>query len=354
MKTRLIAIVVLFVLTHLSTFSQQSNLIVFAEEGEKFWLILNGIKQNENPETNVKVSGINTAGYKLKIIFQEVTNGEVNKTLYLEPNTEYTFNVRRRKETFAGNQLRAISDDLDKEFEFKKSKPKKKRELFVLRLLSQVSLAAATPSSATKNSSQVVVHHHPDHKATSQTVIVSGQTTTTTTTQQQGVNQGASVGIRASDQDVNITMNIAGEGSNVQSGVTQTTTTTSTTLISSETSSTHTEQHADSYYLPGYNGPIGCPVPMSDNEFSGVKNSIQSKTFEDSKIKMAKQVINSNCLLSSQVKKIMRIFDFEDTKLELAKYAYGYTYDLGNYYKVNDAFEFESSIDELNEFINSR
>ena len=92
---------------------------------------------------------------------------------------------------------------------------------------------------------------------------------------------------------------------------------------------------------------------MDPTAFENAKKSIASKDFEDSKIKIAKQIINTNCLLSSQVKEIMMLFDFENTRLELAKYAYGYTYDLGNYYIVNDAFDFESSIDELNEYINS-
>lgn len=45
------------------------------------------------------------------------------------------------------------------------------------------------------------------------------------------------------------------------------------------------------------------------------------------------------------------LFSFEDTRLELAKYSYGYTYDIGNYYLLNDAFTFESTIEELDEFI---
>ena len=48
---------------------------------------------------------------------------------------------------------------------------------------------------------------------------------------------------------------------------------------------------------------------------------------------------------------IMMAFDFEASKVEFAKFAYGHTYDVNNYYKVNDAFEFESSIDELNRSI---
>jgi hypothetical protein len=47
----------------------------------------------------------------------------------------------------------------------------------------------------------------------------------------------------------------------------------------------------------------------------------------------------------------MLLFSFEDTRLEFAQYAYAYTLDLRNYYKLNDAFTFESSIDELNKYI---
>ena len=108
---------------------------------------------------------------------------------------------------------------------------------------------------------------------------------------------------------------------------------------------------SDHYIMPGYSGPIGCPYPLTDLDFQDVKKVISEKSFEDSKLKIAKQVTSSNCLFSSEVKQIMELFSFEDSKLEYAKYAYRYTYDIGNYYKVNDAFKFESSIDELNKFI---
>jgi len=92
---------------------------------------------------------------------------------------------------------------------------------------------------------------------------------------------------------------------------------------------------------------------MSPIDFSNVKNSISSKAFEDSKYTIAKQVLNSNCLLTNQVKEIMLLFSFEETRLDFAKFAYGRTYDIGNYYQLNDAFTFESTIDELNEYIES-
>ncbi|MEI6822548.1 MAG: DUF4476 domain-containing protein [Bacteroidota bacterium] len=103
--------------------------------------------------------------------------------------------------------------------------------------------------------------------------------------------------------------------------------------------------------VPGYTGKIGCNNPMTHESFQNVKQSIASKSFEDTKLTIAKQVLNNNCLLTSQVKEILLLFSFENTKLDFAKYAYSYTYDIGNYYMLNDAFQFESSINDLNKFI---
>jgi hypothetical protein len=47
-------------------FAQLSNLIFFTENGERFTVILNGIRQNPNPETNVKVTDLPAPNYKLK------------------------------------------------------------------------------------------------------------------------------------------------------------------------------------------------------------------------------------------------------------------------------------------------
>ena len=49
---------------------------------------------------------------------------------------------------------------------------------------------------------------------------------------------------------------------------------------------------------------------------------------------------------------MMMELSFDSAKLDYAKFAYNKTYDIGNYYKLNDAFDFSSSIDELNAYIN--
>ena len=71
-------------------------------------------------------------------------------------------------------------------------------------------------------------------------------------------------------------------------------------------------------YLPGYNGPYGCPVPLSQNDFNDLKQTIKTKSFEDTKMTIAKQVVSKQCLFVSQVKEIMQLFSFEESKLEFA------------------------------------
>jgi hypothetical protein len=156
-----------------------------------------------------------------------------------------------------------------------------------------------------------------------------------------------SVAVFAQDTDVDINVNMGGMGVDMNVNVRETYTETHTT-----TTTTTTGGGQDHYVMSGYSGAIGCPWPMEEGEFADAQRSVSSKDFEDSKLTIAKQITGSNCLTADQVKRMMGAFDFEDSKLEYAKFAYGKTFDMNNYYKLNDAFDFESSIDELNEYIN--
>ena len=110
----------------------------------------------------------------------------------------------------------------------------------------------------------------------------------------------------------------------------------------------------------GYNGNNGqceTSVPqytapyMSVQDFNMLKSSVASKSFDSSMLTVAKQGVKSNVLASWQVAELMNLFSFESTKLELAKYAYRYVADKGNYYLVNDQFTFSGSISELDQYI---
>ena len=293
--------------------AQTSNAIVFTENGEKFTVILNGLRQNDQPETNVKIEGLNANFYKMKVIFEDEALGQNNFNMGIEPGTETTYIIKKNN-----------------------------KNAYVLRPMSMVPIAQAPP---TPKSTQVVTYN-PSAPAYTDEVVTQQVTTTTHGTP---TGTGVSMGINVSETGGNISMHVAGMDGMGGTTVQQTTITTTTTGSSAPIY----DNPPPVVYLPGYGGPVGCPMPMERGEFDSMKNSISSKSFEESKLTVAKQIINSNCLLADHVREIMMLFTFEDSKLDFAKYAYGRTYDIGNYYKVNDAFTFESSIDELNSYINS-
>lgn len=79
------------------TFGQTSNLIVFNNSGQQFFVILNGIKQNSLPKTNVKIEGLAPAAYKVKIIFADGRTGDIDKSVFLESSMEYSAQIVLKK-----------------------------------------------------------------------------------------------------------------------------------------------------------------------------------------------------------------------------------------------------------------
>jgi hypothetical protein len=298
----------------------QNNLVVFSEQGERFYLILNGVKQNAKAETNVKVTELTQPYYTAKIIFDGASLPELDQKIYLMQE---------------GNNVNG--------FEFVYAVISNKKGEYKVRYRSAVPVAQAQPQQA--NQTVVVYSSTPPANVITETTTIS----TTTTT-----------GVAPAGENINVGMNMGGVGFNMNVNIndgmmnSNTTSMSTTTVTSSSTTVSSAGTSMPVAYVPGYNGPYGCPVPMSNADFSNAKNTISSKSFEDSKLQIAKQVTSSNCLLSAQVKEIMLLFDFEQSRLNYAKYAYGYTYDKGNYFNVNDAFDFETSIQELNNHIGNR
>ncbi|MBM3404244.1 MAG: DUF4476 domain-containing protein [Bacteroidetes bacterium] len=291
-----------------SLMAQLSDVVIFSEQGERFSVVVNGILQNAEPETNIKVEGLDPVQYQVKIIFEDQNLGQLDKMIMFNPETLTTFVIKKNNDG-----------------------------KYVLRWMSE----APVHSEQKPVQRQTVVVYSSTPRPVE--TVTHTQTTTTVTTVE-GTPGGVSATVVDPDTGAEVNVSVAP----VLTGAPQTTTTTTTTTTTSGRRPLPPEQ---TFVLEGYNGPVGCPMPMSVQDFGRVKQTIENQSFDDSKLKIAKQVLQSNCLLCSQVKEIMLLFSFEKTRLDFAKFAYGRTFDLGNYFQLNDAFTFESSIDELNEFI---
>lgn len=383
------------------SFSQRTgDIAIFSNTGDQFYVVLNGIRQNDKPETNVKVTGLAGQAYKAKIISAN-NNFTLDKNIYVQFDTLTTYQIVERKGKYK------------------------------LRYFSSTSLGTATT-----DPSQTVVGYHATENTNTNTNISTnngvveenvtttidnggtGMTTTTTTTTMsttENVGTGTTInngnGTETVNMDVNVggfnmDVNVSGTGipqenvnvnSNSSSSTTTTTTSSSTSSgmngtyyeESSTTTTTSTTNNGTTTYYEETSttttsGNGGGNVVttttynnntnegnlyqdqdmtvtfdnnncmMNDADFNAASESVKAKSFSDSKMTLAKQITKNNCLSAQQVKSIMKLFDFEDDRLEYAKFAYDYTYDVNNYYQVNDAFEFESSIEELEQYIQSR
>jgi hypothetical protein len=326
----------------------QCNAVFFSDGGEKFYVILNGLKYNEQAQTNVKVENLQPQAYAAKIIFENTMLGVVDDKVWLEAGKERTYQIRRKKIRDNGVE----------------------REVYVMKWMSETFITSTVQATSgyypppvqteTQPVVQVVNPTPPPVNTINPGINGTTSQTTTTTTTTYGSTVAPSTGINVNLPGCNVNMNLNDPfyypSANTTVQQTQTTTTYNTPPIQPVQPVQPLQPlpppvNNPVYVMPGYNGPIGCPWPANSSDFQSMKRSISSKTFEDTKLQVAKQILNSNCLTTNQVKEIMDVFTFEDSKLNFAKYAYAYTYDIGNYYKVNDAFTFSSSIDELNSFI---
>lgn len=309
-------------------FAQDAALVLFTENGEAFTATLNGAKQNDTPMTRVRCTDLNQEFYQVKIDFEDASLLDFNANIALEPGLETTSIIKMNK-----------------------------KGKYVLRMFGTTPLSNVAVEPVAEYT-PLPVQTAPNNDALKNPSPVEEEVTTTTT-----ITTGSPV-TRTEIEDINIEMTVPGldmkvkmevPGMEVESDVTYTeTVTTTTTNRMTRPAEENVAVYEQPNPMPGYSGPIGCDWPADDTEMKSALESIKSKSFEDGKLTVAKQIAKNKCLTAEQVKQVMMSFGFEETKLDFAKFAYDYTYDQGNYYVVNDAFGFEMTIDELNDFLESR
>ncbi len=342
---QLITLLFISIFTSLSVNAQKPLATFFSEDGYNFTVIMDGKKINSVPMSRVEYVEMDHDWAKVKVIFEDKDLPSVEKTIQgkdADGNiSSVTWVVKQNKKgkwKIAASSWKPIEEEAD--------------------------------VTAYSESSEEVYYVEPDEdvevEVQSRSDVSSGSTVittqTVTTETEQSVNSNAdgfnmkidiNDGETSADLDINVSIpGVAVSGTESHQSTTVITTTTTTNEVTEEAPVEEIEYQESFESSTGYSGNSNCDYPMSDDRFDNVMNSISSKDFEDTRLTVAKQVMKSNCLYVSQVKQIMGLFDFEDTKLDFAKAAYNYTHDLDNYYEVNDEFTFESSIEELNEFIN--
>lgn len=291
------------------SFAQYGNvghLTIFSESGDKFFLILNGEQMNDIAQTNLRIEDLNQPYYNAKIIFENKELQEITKNYLPLQDADAVFS--------------------DVTYKIKKDKNNKNK--MKLNFFSQVPVQ---PNYVAPKNVYVMHYGQPRPAVT--------QTTTTTTT------NGGGTGMNVNIDGINMNVNINdGMGSN------QTTTTTTSANYGGH----HGHDHDDHGHDHGNDRGCHKRYAMSPKDFNSAMATIKKQSFEDSKLKTAKQIVSANCLSVDQVMQIANTFSFEDNKLEFAKYAYDYCTEQKTYFKLNGIFSFSTNADELSDYVQSR
>jgi hypothetical protein len=90
---------------------------------------------------------------------------------------------------------------------------------------------------------------------------------------------------------------------------------------------------------------------LTAQETDQLQQAMRARSFDDQKVVLAKQALTESDIRSEDLLRLLQGIDFDRGRLELAKFAYGRVADRQNFYRVYDAFTFDSSIREMQQYI---
>lgn len=326
---------------------QKSKLVIFSENEERFQVFVNGLVQNQQPSTHVQVNGLNPATYRVKVKFADAALGQVTKNMLIDPGQDYSVVVRKKKNTAVGGYFKEVGKAVDTSLgnESDSDSDAGADEVYVMRLVSMA------PSSDQGNAGQGNSGNGSmglSGTSAGQQPVQNSQNTQQNNSGGNSGSVGFNMSINASENGFNMNMN-ANDGMGGGN-----------TNINMNTNTQSSQSTSSSWDNSGSGAVTSSPAPstrcanvMSGASFSAAVKSIENQGFDESKLKVARQAISANCMSVAQIAQVIDMFGFEETKLNFAQYAYTYATDPQNYFQLNDHFSFSSSVDALDQYIQS-
>ncbi|MDT8413161.1 MAG: DUF4476 domain-containing protein [Vicingaceae bacterium] len=122
------------------------------------------------------------------------------------------------------------------------------------------------------------------------------------------------------------------------------------TLVIEEDTLTQKVPFDDYYRMPDYEGEIGCPWPLKDEELNEVKLKVNNLSIDDRKIDVYSDFRQSTldfCITIEQLRSIVILFEYDEFKIEIVKNSYPFIYDKDNILLLEKDFSYQNSFDEL-------
>jgi hypothetical protein len=312
----------LFIQTEISA-QIVNNLVVFSNEGEKFTLILNGERRNINPETNLKVTGLNLATYKVRVIFENKDLEDLETTLnFFSTNYECVFGLM-----------------------------KKSRRKHTMDYVSQTEINPVPvqdqPKEDNNTNTNTYTNTNTHNNTNSNTNTNSNSNSNSTYTPTKNTSNNSS-------SNVSLNNGNFGVGVNNNGGVSIKTKEGSVNLGSHNETTAVINVLGNAISMHKAAEKTGCASPMLQTQFEIAKKNVTEAASDSGKVKASNQLIQSNCLLTAQVQEILDLLSNDQTKLEFAMKAYSHTSDLNNYYKLKNSFTSEAYKKDFHTYVESK
>lgn len=368
----------LFLLISVVSISQ-SNLTIFNNGGQQFFVILNGIKQNSLPMTNVVVSGLKNGSYSVKLIFADGKTSDIDKNFFLEEASDITTRVVFKK---GKGKLQLIGMEPTKgepkEADVITYRPNDSVPFSDSPNVTQTIITQETVTN-TQNTGGQNVNMNVGVNNTGQNQSIGTTTNVNESQSGQNVNQsvnvvdpnnpngsvGMNVNINVTDptmggQNVNMSVNMGASGMG-----TQTTQTNSTTQQSSTYSQTTTVTTSGSTVNSGANGQ---QVNSSNQAVSGqsvvcknllgdadkMAQDLKDLMMDDDRVKALKMDLETFCLTASQAYKLVEVLTFEENRLEAAMFLYDHMIDKDKANILLPLFTFDDSKIKFREYMSKK
>ena len=378
----------------------QSNLSIFNNNGQQFYVVLNGIRQNSKPETNVQVSQIKNGSYAVKVIFADGKTPDIDKNFMIDAPYDITARIIFKK---GKGKLQLMGQEpthgvIQEAVVFRPSDAAVYSDAVVVNSISNQNAAAtqitqtlpvqtSTTIQTTGTGNATGVNMNVNIQETPNTTIQTSNTTTTTTTTGTIPDENVNLNMNLSLGGVNVNLNANASATGVGAGTTVSETTTTTTTTSSSTvnsSSTSTssgtglntnisinqsganqgfqnqtttqvvqqqQQQQQQQVLQNQQQGhvVNCTQTM--NRLEAFKAELQDQSFEEDRLEALKLAMNKTCLSTAQAGQILDLFTFDENRLEAAKFLSDRLTDRDNAGSLALKLTFDSSKMEYRRYI---
>ncbi len=103
-----------------------------------------------------------------------------------------------------------------------------------------------------------------------------------------------------------------------------------------------------------YPAPSACIKVIGDSLFQKKVQALKDNHIEINRMKDAKWFVSHNCINTVQLKKVISVFDYRNSKVKIAEFTYDYMEDHRNFLEIIDVMEFSIEKEELKKFYNKR